>query len=267
MIDAIKNNIGRLWNAFINHPDVQATIHAIGDAWKWLNDSLKPVVDWLKGIWNQIFPESAKGKVDGTRIIIDSIGAAFKGISVPIRFAIMVLQGAWSVLSSLVGTAVGIGQGIYDALKPIVCILLGCSPGIVPALGKVLEVFSIVWNAIVSLLSGVMPSVISAIQPVLDILTLIGTFLLTTFQFAWQTIITIFMTVWNHLQIIIIIFSQFLSGQITLQTMLGQIWAVIKSMFFSVLNAIITHVGLFAKSLVSPKFIEVSFVSQYVVDS
>lgn len=251
MIDAIKNNIGRLWNAFINHPDVQATIHAIGDAWKWLNDSLKPVVDWLKGIWNQIFPESAKGKVDGTRIIIDSIGAAFKGIIVPIRFAIMVLQGAWSVLSSLVGTAVGIGQGIYDALKPIVCILLGCSPGIVPALGKVLEIFGTVWNTIVSLLSGIIPSVLTAIQPVLDILTLIGEFLLGTFQFAWQTIILVFMTVWNHLQQIILIFSQFLSGQITLSAMLGQIWEVIKSMFFSVLTIIITRVGSFAKSLVS----------------
>ncbi len=251
MIDAIKNNIGRLWDAFINHPDVQATIHAIGDAWKWLNDSLKPVVDWLKGIWNQIFPESAKGKVDGTRIIIDSIGAAFKGISVPIRFAIMVLQGAWSVLSSLVGTAVGIGQGIYDALKPIVCILLGCSPGIVPALGKVLEIFGTVWNTIVSLLSGIIPSVLTAIQPVLDILTLIGEFLLGTFQFAWQTIILVFMTVWNHLQQIILIFSQFLSGQITLSAMLGQIWEVIKSMFFSVLTIIITRVGSFAKSLVS----------------
>lgn len=251
MIDAIKNNIGRLWNAFINHPDVQATIHAIGDAWKWLNDSLKPVVDWLKGIWNQIFPESAKGKIDGTRIIIDSIGAAFKGISVPIRFAIMVLQGAWSVLSSLVGTAVGIGQGIYDALKPIVCILLGCSPGIVPALGKVLEIFGTVWNTIVSLLSGIIPSVLTAIQPVLDILTLIGEFLLGTFQFAWQTIILVFMTVWNHLQQIILIFSQFLSGQITLSAMLGQIWEVIKSMFFSVLTIIITRVGSFAKSLVS----------------
>ncbi|MGN0093806.1 MAG: hypothetical protein ACI37V_05065, partial [Methanobrevibacter sp.] len=251
MIDAIKNNIGRLWDAFINHPDVQATIHAIGDAWKWLNDSLKPVVDWLKGIWNQIFPESAKDKVDGTRIIIDSIGAAFKGISVPIRFAIMVLQGAWSVLSSLVGTAVGIGQGIYDALKPIVCILLGCSPGIVPALGKVLEIFGTVWNTIVSLLSGIIPSVLTAIQPVLDILTLIGEFLLGTFQFAWQTIILVFMTVWNHLQQIILIFSQFLSGQITLSAMLGQIWEVIKSMFFSVLTIIITRVGSFAKSLVS----------------
>lgn len=251
MIDAIKNNIGRLWDAFINHPDVQATIHAIGDAWKWLNDSLKPVVDWLKGIWNQIFPESAKGKVDGTRIIIDSIGAAFKNISVPIRLAIMVLQGAWSVLSSLVGTAVGIGQGIYDALKPIVCILLGCSPGIVPALGKVLEIFGTVWNTIVSLLSGIIPSVLTAIQPVLDILTLIGEFLLGTFQFAWQTIILVFMTVWTHLQQIILIFSQFLSGQITLSAMLRQIWEVIKSMFFSVLTIIITRVGSFAKSLVS----------------
>lgn len=251
MLDAIKNNIGRLWDAFIHHPDVQATIHAIGAAWKWLNDSLKPVVDWLRGIWDQMFPESAKGKVDGTRIIIDSIGGAFKSMSTPIRFTIMVLQGAWSVLSALVGAAVGIGQGVYNALKPIVCILLGCSPGIVPALGKVLEIFGTVWNAIVSLLSGIIPSVLTAIQPVLDILTLIGEFLLGTFQFAWQTIITIFMTVWNHLQIIITIFSQFLSGQITLQTMLGQIWAVIKSMFFSVLNVIITHVGLFAKSLVS----------------
>lgn len=251
MIDAIKNNIGRLWDAFINHPDVQATIHAIGDAWKWLNDSLKPVVDWLKGIWNQIFPESAKGKVDGTRIIIDSIGAAFKGISVPIRFAIMVLQGAWSVLSSLVGTAVGIGQGIYDALKPIVCILRGCSPGIVPALEKVLEVFGTVWNSIVSLLAGIIPSVLTAIQPVLDILTLIGEFLLGTFQFAWQTIILVFMTVWSYLQVIIQIFSQFLSGQITLSAMLGQIWEVIKAMFFSVLTIIITRVGSFAKSLVS----------------
>lgn len=251
MLDAIKNNIGRLWDAFIHHPDVQATIKGIQDAWNGLNEFLKPVVDWLKGIWNQIFPESAKGKVDGTRIIIDSIGAAFKGISVPIRFAIMVLQGAWSVLSSLVGTAVGIGQGIYDALKPIVCILLGCSPGIVPALGKVLEIFGTVWNTIVSLLSGIIPSVLTAIQPVLDILTLIGEFLLGTFQFAWQTIILVFMTVWSYLQVIIQIFSQFLSGQITLSAMLGQIWEVIKAMFFSVLTIIITRVGSFAKSLVS----------------
>lgn len=244
MLDAIKNNVGRLWDAFIHHPDVQATIQAIGAVWKWLLTVTKPVVDWLKGIWDQMFPASAKGKVDGTRIIIDALGNAFKILSGPVRNAI-------TVLSMLYNFCLPIGQAIYEALKPVVCILLGCSPGIVPALGKVLEVFSIVWNAIVSLLSGVMPSVISAIQPVLDILTLIGTFLLTTFQFAWQTIILVFITVWNHLQLIITIFSQFLSGQITLQAMLGQIWGVIKSLFFSVLSLIISRAATFATLIVT----------------
>ena len=64
MIEAIKNNIGRLWDAFINHPDVKSVIQGIQDAWEGLNEFLKPVVDWLKGIWDEIFPESAKGKVD-----------------------------------------------------------------------------------------------------------------------------------------------------------------------------------------------------------
>ena len=244
MLDAIKNNIGRLWDAFIHHPDVQATIKGIQDAWNGLNEFLKPVVDWLRGIWDEMFPESAKGKVDGTRAIIDAIGMAFQGITWPIRSTITVLQ-------ALYNFCLPIGQAIYEALKPIICVLLGCSPGIVPALEKVLEVFGTVWNAIVSLLAGIIPSVLTAIQPVLDILTLIGNFLLGTFQFAWQTIILVFMTVWNHLQVIIQIFNQFLSGQITLSAMLGQIWEVIKSMFFSVLTIIITRVGSFAKSLVS----------------
>lgn len=244
MLDAIKKNIGRLWDAFIHHPDVQATIKGIQDAWNGLNEFLKPVVDWLRGIWDEMFPESAKDKVDGTRAIIDAIGFAFQLLTAPIRNTISILQ-------ALYNFCLPIGQAIYEALKPIICVLRGCSPGIVPALEEVLEVFGTVWNTIVSLLAGIIPSVLTAIQPVLDILTLIGNFLLGTFQFAWQTIILVFMTVWSYLQVIIQIFNQFLSGQITLSAMLGQIWEVIKAMFFSVLTIIITRVGSFAKSLVS----------------
>ena len=32
MIDAIKTNVMRLWDAFINNPNVQGTIQAIGEA-------------------------------------------------------------------------------------------------------------------------------------------------------------------------------------------------------------------------------------------
>lgn len=162
MLDAIKNNIGRLWDAFINHPDVQALVKGIGDAWNWLNTSLKPVVDWLKGMWDKMFPASAKGKVDGTRMIIDAIGSAFKILTMPIRLVISALQ-------TLYNFALPIGQGIYNALKPIICIFLGCSPGIVPALQKVQEVFTTVWNAIVGFIGGVVSSVVSAIQPLINI--------------------------------------------------------------------------------------------------
>lgn len=38
MLEAIKNNIGRIMGCFINHPDVKATIKAIQDAWSDLNE-------------------------------------------------------------------------------------------------------------------------------------------------------------------------------------------------------------------------------------
>ena len=171
MIEAIKNNIGRLWDAFINHPDVKATIKGIQDAWKGLNEFLKPVVDWLKGIWDEIFPESAKGKVDITRMIIDGIGTAFATLKMILSPIPTVINGVISILSALWNVAKPIGEGIYNALKPIVCILLGCSPGIVPALQKVQEVFNTVFSAISGFIGGIVSSIVGAIQPLINVLS------------------------------------------------------------------------------------------------
>lgn len=171
MLDAIKNNIGRLWDAFINHPDVQALIKGIQDAWQGLNDFLKPVVDWLKGIWDEIFPPSAKGKVDGTRMVIDAIGTAFSVLKTILSPTITIIGGVISILGALWNAAQPVGQGIYNALKPIICVLLGCSPGIVPALRKVQEVFNTVFSAISGFIGGLVSSIISAIQPIIDFLS------------------------------------------------------------------------------------------------
>lgn len=251
MIDAIKNNIGRLWNAFINHPDVQGLIKGIQSAWQGLNDFLKPVIDWLGGIWDQMFPESAKGKVDGTRIIIDAIGAAFAMLKPIISPIPAIIGGVISILSALWSVAQPIGQGIYNALKPIVCILLGCSPGIVPALRTVQEVFTSVWNAIVGFISGVISSVVSAIQPIIDILTQITEFYLSAFIFAWQTIVIVFNIVIAAVNQIIGIFLAFLSGQINLSTMLSMLWSTISGMFNSVLSSIISRVTTFASNIIT----------------
>lgn len=244
MLEAIKNNIGRLWDAFIHHPDVQALVKGIGDAWKWLNTVLKPVVDWLKGMWDKMFPASAKGKVDGTRMIIDAIGSAFKILTMPIKLVISALQ-------TLYNFALQIGQGIYNALKPIICIFLGCSPGIVPALQKVQEVFTTVWNAIVGFISSVVSSVVSAIQPLIDILSLIASVYLTAFNTAWQIVVSTFNIVWNSINRIISIFNLFMSGQISLTQALSMVWSTIKNMYINIFGSIISTVITFANSIIS----------------
>ena len=244
MLEAIKNNIGRLWDAFINHPDVKAIIKGIGDAWNWLSTALKPVVEWLKGMWDKMFPASAKSKVDGTRMIIDAIGFAFKILVTPIKTVISALQ-------MLYNFALPIGQGIYNALKPIVCIFLGCSPGIVPALEKVWEVFTSVWNAIVGFIGGVVSSVVSAIQPLIDILSLIASVYLTAFSTAWQIVVSTFMIVWNSINRIISIFNLFMSGQISLPQGLSMVWNTIKGMYISIFANIISHIVTWASSIIT----------------
>ena len=268
MIDAIKNNIGRLWNAFINHPDVQGVIKAIGEAWQWLCDALKPVVDWLKGIWDQLFPESAKGKVDGTRIIIEAIGKAWEAMTFPIRTVITVLQFLWGVFGDvanaikiayaqfgLIGAIVGIItapiQFIVGILRTIICALLGCSPGIVPALQKVWEVFQEVFNAIAGFVSGIISPIVEAIRPLIDIFVEIVTYLVEMFMPVWNLLAGILQVIWNAVSQLIIVFQAFLSGQITLPQMLTMIWNLIMTAYMTILTMIINFVLQWAGQIIS----------------
>ena len=184
MLEAIKNNIGRLWDAFINHPDVKATIKAIQDAWSDLNESLKPVVDWLKGIWDEIFPESAKGKVDGTRAIIDAIGAVFESFISRVKLAIDILTIIWDVFLTLMET-----------LRPV------------------------------------------------------GEFLLSVFGPAWQLVLDIVTPLFNLFMQLATIFSQLITGQISLQQAIAWAWAAIQSTISTILSNVINRVVSWAQSM------------------
>lgn len=184
MLEAIKNNIGRLWDAFINHPDVKATIKAIQDAWSDLNESLKPVVDWLKGIWDEIFPESAKGKVDGTRAIIDAIGAVFESFISRVKLAIDILTIIWDVFLTLMET-----------LRPV------------------------------------------------------GEFLLSVFGPAWQLVLDIVTPLFNLFMQLATIFSQLITGQISLQQAIAWAWAAIQSTISTILSNVINRVVSWAQSI------------------
>lgn len=264
MLDAIKDGIRRLWEAFINHPDVQAAISGI-------NWALQELGKWIGNAWTEVlkfFGVTATSNWDPVLDIINAIGIAWQAVSLPIRAVINIIQFLIPVFQA-VGSAVQSAQSkfgvfggflatlaspilfVYELLKKVVCILLGCSPGIVPALQQVQEVFMTVWSTIAGFIGGLIETVVAAIQPIIDILTQITDFYLSTFIFAWQTLVMVFNTVMVAVNQIIMIFSMFLSGQINLSTMLTMIWTTVSNMFATVLNIIISRVRSWASSMIS----------------
>lgn len=220
MLEAIKKNIGRLWDAFINHPDVKATIKAIQDAWSDLNESLKPVVDWLKGIWDEIFPESAKGKVDGTRAVIDAIGVVFESFRVRVQLAIDILTIIWDVFN-----------GIQSLLR-------GDFTG-------ALSFFTDAWNVLLEVLSPIAEFLESTLGPAFE--SFFAT--ISVFVLAWQLVINVLQIIWNTVGQVIGIFQLFITGQISLSQALSLIWQTILQMFAQILITIISTVRSWSNQL------------------
>lgn len=220
MLEAIKNNIGRLWDAFINHPDVKATIKAIQDAWSDLNESLKPVVDWLKGIWDEIFPESAKGKVDGTRAIIDAIGLVFESFRFRVQLVINILTIVW------------------DVFNGIASLLRGDFTG-------ALSFFTDAWNVLLEVLSPIAEFLESTLGPAFE--SFFAT--ISVFVLAWQLVINVLQIIWNTIGQVIGIFQSFITGQISLSQALTLIWQTILQMYAQILSTIISTVRSWANQL------------------
>ena len=61
MLDAIKAGVMRLWEAFINSPQVQGTLAAIQGAFQALWGALQPVFQWLGAAWNNLFKSDGAG--------------------------------------------------------------------------------------------------------------------------------------------------------------------------------------------------------------
>lgn len=179
MIEAIKNNIGRLWDAFINHPDVKAVIQGIQDAWEGLNEFLKPVVDWLKGIWDEIFPPDATEKFDITRALIDAIGLAFEALKIvltPVIVGFQLLYQALSILWNEVLTP--IAEFLMSVFLPVwnlISNVLSIVWGYIHQLLVVFQLFqngqislsqmlSLIWQIILSMFMNVLSTIISTVM-------------------------------------------------------------------------------------------------------
>ena len=88
MLDSISAGVNRLWSAFINNPDVQAFLTAIGAAFKVVSGAVGNAVGWVSSFFNV----SAPGNFDIVRLVIDAVGAAWNAMKLPIRAVITVIR-------------------------------------------------------------------------------------------------------------------------------------------------------------------------------
>ena len=194
MLAAISAGLQRLWSAFINHPDVQAAIKAIGDA-------LRSVGQWLGWAGQQVlkfFGISSGSKWDAVASLIRGIGAAWAFVKPIVVAAIEIIVNRFQTLWTIIGIAVSVGQAVYEALKPIVCILLGCSPGIVPALQTAYEMFVEVWDAIMGFIGPIIGVIVATFQSLVNVVELfkngqinLPTLIIMVLSLLWNAYTTI----------------------------------------------------------------------------
>ena len=88
MLAAIWAGINRLWSAFISHPDVQAILSVMAQAWNWLSAAVGKAISWVMSFFNV----NSGGKFDFVRALIDALGTAWKATTAPIRLVISVIK-------------------------------------------------------------------------------------------------------------------------------------------------------------------------------
>lgn len=211
---------------------------------------------------------SLKDKFGGLKSKITDAGTALMGYgrkagAAAIKVAGLVLgvsadtiaKQAEAVATGEVSIAQGILNTVMDA-NPVMIIVLAiialiaalvylyynCEP-VRNALNQLFDILKEVGSWLYDSFIQAWNQLTEALQPVYE---LVMSMLYPAFMFIWN----ILSAVWNAVSQLIGIFIQFVTGQISLPEMLGQIWEVLKQLFSSVLTAIITYVTTWGNGIV-----------------
>ena len=116
MMSGIWDGINRIWQAFINHPDVQAIIGAISDAWNIL-------VGAITGAWNAVMDFlgiNTNGDFDVVAAIITGVGLAWEAIKAPIVAVIEIVRGVIDVFSQVASGQMDLYTAIMNIWNSLV---------------------------------------------------------------------------------------------------------------------------------------------------
>lgn len=180
MLDAVWAGLQRLWDAFINHPDVQAIISALSGAWQWLCDAVGQA-------WNAIsdfFNLNTGGQFDVVRALIEGIGLAWNFITFPIRSVIGLMQMLWPYFQQFYETClVPLGEFLGGAFAEAWTFVMGLLEQITPFVENLTQAWADFQSGQMDLPGLIMTVLTSLFDIYLTIMTsIIGAVL----NFAWQ---------------------------------------------------------------------------------
>lgn len=161
MLDAIVKGLQRIWQAFINNPNVQGFINDI----KWVFGQLGGTIQWVAWQVLQFFGWKDDGsEVDIVRGIIDVFGALgdiLGKIVNAVKWFFTVTAPIWQAIFTAATIPI---RALIGLLKGIYCIIMGCSPGIIPALQTLASVFRTIWSGLASFISNPIGTIVRALQ-------------------------------------------------------------------------------------------------------
>ena len=277
-INDVVRFLQELWVEGSHSKELQMLIQALSQAWKSLNDAAKEVLNALQPVFDQIENGNAESTLLSIALtILKGVFVALAGFVTATSENIKLLAHMFSTLVTGVITCIQCLQalvsffdGVFgNAIRGIIALLQGDTQGalqyfisawntLMDALGPVGDfiqgIFSPIIQGLMDLLSGngdVNPveSITQGFLSLMEALGPVGDFIMAVFAPAWQLVLDIVTPLFNLFMQLATIFSQLITGQISLQQALAMAWAAIQSTISTILSNIINRVVSWAQSM------------------
>ena len=164
MLDAIKDGVMRLWDAFVNSPQVQGTLAAIQGAFQALWGALQPIFQWLTDAWNNLFKSEGAGS--GGPDIVGQLIDLFGQLG--------------SIAGDVVNTIVRFGQEVFTALSPIIGLVsniinafsgmlsgqISIEQGVMMILSNIARIYVTIGNLVLQIGQRILTGIVNALRPI-----------------------------------------------------------------------------------------------------
>lgn len=233
IINGVVYALQRLWDEGSHSQELQWVIEALSGAWDALRDASDRVLNSLSPLFKEMDNGNAGSALLTVAVMLLKVGLTFLAatithVSIIIRFLGIVISNTITIITIIIqvlSSVVSFINGtLGNAIRGIIALLSGDTQG-------ALQYFISAWNTLME-----------ALGPV-------GDFIMAVFAPAWQLVLDIVTPLFNLFMQLATIFSQLITGQISLQQAIAWAWAAIQSTISTILSNVINRVVSWAQSM------------------